>query len=720
MRIVWTCVAFVAGAVVALTLGFSPGHKIPVFTFFSLLAAVLLITTALGLSRRRAAYALLCLVFLLGCWRGGDAINVQPRLAGDSNLLRAAPTLALINTRQPLDRMRTNLEERLKTPLRESEFGLPLALLTGNRSYLDAKTTNDFRASGLAHLLAISGLHVSLVGGFAMALSNLLFGKRHGLYLLMPVFLVLLYASLAGFAPPITRAAIMFCVFVLGRLLGRGSHTLAALSLAGMLMVAWEPELISNLSFQLSFAAMLGISFVVPILDEYAEVARVDRTQNRRLSALSRLRRFVAGSLAVSIAASIATFPLVAWHFQAVPLWGPIATLVTIPAMPVLIFSSAVAAAVGTLPVISAIAVIPVQAATGYLTASADFFAGMPPGPIKTGDWSVWILVVCYLAIASIIVGWVQARSVVSKYLRAAALNRSVPPPPVSKNVTSTFALPVVLLLVGTAAWSAWLFRTDTERFLTVTFLPTSHGESIFIRTPNDNRILVDGGSAEFEVSDTLRFLLPAWDRELDMVILTHPDADHVGGLPAVLNQFLVGTVLHSGVRASSDAFESWSNAIDSHRNVVVAHPGMTIGLDRGVFLEVISVGCLDGSTSCADTNEASIVAMLNQGDVSFLLTGDIERSTESRLVNSNTDLRSTVFKAPHHGSATSSTQAFIDAVNPAAAVVAAGTKNRYGHPDPGVLNRLNTAVGEDRVFRTDRLGTVTFQTDGKRLWIVH
>ena len=231
--------------------------------------------------------------------------------------------------------------------------------------------------------------------------------------------------------------------------------------------------------------------------------------------------------------------------------------------------------------------------------------------------------------------------------------------------------------------------------------------------------ILVDGGGAEFEVSDTLRFLLPTWDRELDMVILTHPDADHVGGLPAVLNQFVVGTVLHSGVRASSDAFESWSNAIDSHSNVVIAHPGMTIGLDRSVFLEVISAGCLDRSTSCSDANEASVVAKLNHGDVSFFLTGDIEHSTESRLVNSNTDLRSTVFKAPHHGSATSSTSAFIDAVNPAAAVVAVGTKNRYGHPDPDVLKRLNTAVGADRVFRTDRLGAVTFQTDGKRLWIV-
>ena len=145
-----------------------------------------------------------------------------------------------------------------------SEAGLPIALLTGDRSYLDTGTVANFRSAGMAHLLAISGLHVGLIGGLAMAASVFVFGRRRGIYLLLPLIIVFSYAALAGFAPPVTRAAIMFGVFILGRVLGRGSHTLAALALAAMLMVALEPAILASLSFQLSFAAMLGISFASP------------------------------------------------------------------------------------------------------------------------------------------------------------------------------------------------------------------------------------------------------------------------------------------------------------------------------------------------------------------------------------------------------------------------------------------------------------------------
>ena len=143
------------------------------------------------------------------------------------------------------------------------------------------------------------------------------------------------------------------------------------------------------------------------------------------------------------------------------------------------------------------------------------------------------------------------------------------------------------------------------------------------------------------------------------------------------------------------------------------------IGLDEHVFLEVIAAGCLNSSGSCSEINDASIVARLSYGDVDFLLTGDIERPAESFLVSTIPDLRMTVLKAPHHGSNTSSTQMLLDAVNPAAVVVAAGTGNRYGHPHPEVIRRLTAKVGEERVLRTDVLGTVELRTDGERLWMV-
>ncbi len=720
MRIVWASAAFVVGVASSLVFGFAPGHNIPIVAFVLLSVAVALSAAALILSRRRAAYALLCLVFLLGCWRGSDATFDDARFAGQSDSFYTVQQPAKDHLDRPLDRARWFVADRLLESLNESEAGLPLALLTGNRSFLSVRTTNDFRTAGLAHLLAISGLHVSLVGGFAMALLALMFGRRRAVYLLVPVLLVLLYAALAGFAPPVTRAAIMFCVFVLGRFLGRGSHTLAALALAAMVMIAWEPGLITSLSFQLSFAAMLGISFVAPVLDEFVEVARTNRAQNLPSAALSRLRRFIAGSLIVSIAASVATFPLVAWHFQVIPLWGPIATLVATPAMPVLIFSTALLVAVGSLPLVPGVASMPVHAATQYLDTCASLFSNLPPGTISFDNWSVWTLVGTYAAIAVAIVGWPHVRTTTLRLLQTRALTDLGHAFNRPNTQAVAVATSVVLLVAGFAMWAAWLMRDVDEPRLTVTFLQTSYGESIFIRTPNDNRLLIDGGGDENEVAHSLGSLLGPWDRNIDIVMLTHPDTDHVGGLTAVLGDFHVDTVIHSGIQASSDVFDKWSNAIEDHNHVVVARPGMTLGLDHDVFLEVISAGCLKASITCADANDASIVARLRHGEISFLFTGDIERGAELRLANSFANLRSTVFKAPHHGSATSSSSSFIEAVNPAAVVVATGTQNRYGHPDNEVIARLNRAVGADRVFRTDLLGAVVFETDGTRLWTVY
>lgn len=267
--------------------------------------------------------------------------------------------------------------------------------------------------------------------------------------------------------------------------------------------------------------------------------------------------------------------------------------------------------------------------------------------------------------------------------------------------------------------WSVALTRDNDASHLSVRFFQTTHGEAIFIETPNGNRMLVDGGGDASQVADTLGSMLPFWDREIDIVLLTHPDADHVGGLPAVLRRFPVDTVLHSGQDSTSDSFASWATAIETHDNAVVVWSGMEIGLDHDTTIEVLHGGCIDTDIKCIDSNDASIVAMLRHRDVSFLLTGDIERSAEIRLATSIPNLRATVMKSPHHGSNTSSSATFLNAVEPAVVVVAAGTANRYGHPHPEVIERYNATIGQERVLRTDQLGSVELRTDGQRLWMV-
>ena len=721
MRITWVSTFFLAGVGTAIVFRFAPGFAIPTVAFLLFSSAVALAAFALVVSRRRAAYALLAVVFLIGCWRGGDTIIDLERI--DDRYATVSDSVTAVETAHggTLDRLRQDIGDALIQTIGASKAGLSIALLTGDRSYLDTGTVANFRSAGMAHLLAISGLHVGLIGGLAMATSVFVFGRRRGIYLLLPLVIVFGYAALAGFAPPVTRAAIMFGVFILGRVLGRGPQTLAALALAAMLMVALEPAILASLSFQLSFAAMLGISFASPVLESATEISASRRATLKSHAFAERVMRFVVGSLVVSIAASIGTLPLVALHFDVVPIWGALATLLAVPAVPILIIFSATAVVAANLPIsiLPEIFALPVIATTNYLEFIADIFSNLPPRPIQTGSWSVWMSVFYYAAIAGAILLWPRLKNFSTRIRSPQSGPIERVNTTLSRNVTFATMLSAVLLIVATVTWGLALARNTQESQLSVRFLQTSHGEAIFIETPNGNRMLVDGGGDASEVANILGSMLPFWDREIDIVLLTHPDTDHVGGLPEVLRRFPVGTVLHSGQNSTSNAFASWAAAVENHDNIVVVWPGMQIGLDHDTTIEVLSGGCGDADFKCVDSNDASIVTMIRHRDVSFLLTGDIERSAEIRLATSIPNLRATILKAPHHGSNTSSTATLISAVEPAAVVVAAGTANRYGHPHPEVIERYNANVGQERVLRTDQLGTVELRTDGQRLWMV-
>ncbi len=717
MRIVWASAAFLAGVGAAIVFGFAPGHALPTSAFLLFGSAASIASIALVVTRRRAAFALLSIVFLLGTWRGGDAIHIFEDI--DRYSITSSQDSILPNS--PLNRLRIEIADNLEPSSSVVESGLPSALLIGDRSGIIDEATRNFRSAGMAHLLAISGLHVSLLGGSAMAASVAVFGRRRAFYLLVPLVTVLAYAALAGFAPPITRAAIMFTVFILGRSMGRGSHTIAALALAALAMVAYSPEIIASLSFQLSFAAMLGIAVAAPVLEGFTEIAPSDNKRAKRSSATSRVRQFVLGSLAVSLASTVGTLPLIALHFDAVPIWGTVSTLLALPAIPLLIFSSIVFVLTSHLPItfFSEIVAALVNSLSTYVIWIAALFAHLPPKPIDAGAWATWMTVAYYGVLGSIVLSWPWTINLAKRItpVWTTKINRLDLVNPVSSH--APLVLATSLFIAGALTWGATLTKPDPKPYLSVQFLETTIGESILIETPNGNRMLIDGAGSNTQIAETLAGLIPLTDRNIDVVMLTHSDADHVGGLPEVLNRFRTGAIIHSGLSSSSEAFSSWIDAIENHDNVNIARSGSVIALDEGVYLEIISAGCLDTIGPCTDDNDASIVSRLRFGDVSFLLTGDIEKTTEAILVATHPNLRATVLKAPHHGSITSSTEALLDAVTPAVIVVAVGSENRYGHPHSDVMSRLNSAVGEERVFRTDQLGTLEFRSDGERLWMV-
>lgn len=257
--------------------------------------------------------------------------------------------------------------------------------------------------------------------------------------------------------------------------------------------------------------------------------------------------------------------------------------------------------------------------------------------------------------------------------------------------------------------WHAVLSKTNTAT-LAVAFLDVGQGDAIFIQSPSGAQVLIDGGP-DRSVLRELGGVMPWWDRTLDVVIATHPDADHVTGLVDVLERYRVSYILEPGVRADTPQAESMLKAVANEDAIYMhARRGQVIDVGGGVRIEILFP---DRDVSGLETNTASVVARLVYGDTSFMLTGDSPESIEKYLVQlDGEELKSNVLKAGHHGSKTSSSLLFVGFVSPEYAVFSRGCENTYGHPHEevrAIFERLKT-----KTLDTCTDGRVTFISDGQ------
>ena len=277
------------------------------------------------------------------------------------------------------------------------------------------------------------------------------------------------------------------------------------------------------------------------------------------------------------------------------------------------------------------------------------------------------------------------------------------------------WSIVALALLAAIAAWGAVLERPDGR--LHVTFLDVGQGDAMFIVTPGGRQILVDGGPDPKRLLNLLGERMPFWDRSLDLVVLTHPHADHAAGLAEALRRYDVALVLEREIEHEASEYASWRAALAARDGPVVqAQAGQRILLDRGLALEVLypPERMLAGTSS--DVNNASIVARLVYGETSFLLMGDVHWDVEGYLLRRAVPLESTALKVGHQGSRTSTTQDFLRAASPQVAVISVGADNRFGHPHPEVVESLTDALGEDRVYLTRDHGSVEVVSDGVSL----
>lgn len=276
-----------------------------------------------------------------------------------------------------------------------------------------------------------------------------------------------------------------------------------------------------------------------------------------------------------------------------------------------------------------------------------------------------------------------------------------------------------LLVLTVAAALAAvvagmWL-RDGHDAVLTVSFLDVGQGDAIFIESPTGIQMLIDGG-ADKSVLRRLSAHMTPLDKTIDVVLATHPDTDHLGGLSYVLQRYRVEHVFTSGVVTDTPAYGAFQKALgESGARVHLTMRGTVVDLGGGAYVRVLFP---DRTLSQAvESNRASAVLEVVYGEIEFLLTGDAPASVEEYVVRLERDtLASEVLKLGHHGSRTSTSELFVAAVTPAYAVISAGEDNRYGHPHREVLETVS--VSGAQVLGTYEAGTVTFETDGERLWL--
>jgi competence protein ComEC len=605
---------------------------------------------------------------------------------------------------QAIYSFRHRMGEVLEGSLSEPDGSLAKGILLGLRHDIPSSLYQDFRDSGTAHLLAISGLHMAIVSGILLSASVWLFGKRRPTYFLLTLGALWSYAVLAGMSPSVMRAAIMVSLFLLGAYLGRQRSGITAVAFAAAIMVAIDPQILWQVSFQLSFAAVLGITILTPTFQQWGSKTRAPA--------------IVVDSFAYSLGAIIATLPLVAYHFGYVSLVSLPATFFALPVLTAVIVLSALVGFIGLLS-------LPVAQVIGwldwlfleYMVSVVKGFASLPYSSLEfDGIDSFWVWLYYVILGGAICLG-TRGKPLLSGIrvgiIRAPGVLTSLSR---SKSV-KWFLIP--LFIIAILIWTAVAVTPESNR-LSVSFLDVGQGDSILISSPSNQHILVDGGPSPEAVTYALGKELPFWEHTIDLVVLTHAHDDHITGLVEVLRRYEVEQVLYpEDVDYTSNAYSEWlglveEKGIESTR----AQAGQVIDLGSGATLEVLHPPAeyLEGTESDIDNN--GIVLRLEMGEISFLLTADLFKDGELYLVCQRLELGSTVLKVSHHGSSTSTYPRFLDAVDPDVAVISAGADNPFGHPSDEVMARLMAEVSKENIYLTSERGTITFSTDGERLWV--
>jgi len=579
--------------------------------------------------------------------------------------------------------MRRGIHERLTEAVGFPYAGLASGLLLGEKSGIEPEMNEQFRRLGIIHILAVSGLHVGFVLLVLTVLAKIAMLPRLYRFLFITGGL-LFYLGISGGAISVMRAVTMAILYTYGNFREKEILPWSIVGFTAFIFLLIDPSQLYSLSFQLSFGAVGGILF---LLAQFKNLT----ANNERLKSLRRHTsfRWLMDALVVSFGAQLGTFLPIALIFGEIPVWGFAANLVIIPLAGLSVITSLIISLI--MPISAQIGNVYGEALWGELFLMdkiALLMNHLPFQLIFFHGWDIFALILLFAGMIMLVT--------------------------ISQNRYKFRAITVCLLLSN---YFIWTYNLDTPE-MRVTFLDVGQGDACIIED-GERTILVDAGYAGFGKDYGKWVVLPYLKHRgidnIDLVVMTHPHADHIGGLETVLKNITINKIWDTHNNFESSIYGRILDRAElNNSNIRFPQPGDIYQLGEMKLTVLFPDSLIAGKME--NINNASIIFRLDYYKHSFLFTGDAEIQAERLVTNLDNLLQVDVVKVGHHGSSTSSIISMVKHVSPKYAIISLGQNNRYGHPSEKIVQRWMDSGAE--VFRTDESGAVIIGVDGKGMSI--